>query len=196
MGEYAIRKNDKREIKIGTCESMYYLRYEDKDKVTCQEGSLDPSTELDLFWRLPFPDEDNVQPGEYQKYNRGEPLYKNGVYGAEYFSDPTTAKSPGIMQLKDEASGLLVNVACYQGEKLPAGNADFKPFWNGKGNAYELAFVKNTKAGVLPVVRCKFCGQMWRYSWEEILPFVNGELKNRLAKYAMAESVSDFQGAV
>ena len=34
MGEYAIRKSDNDCIKIGTCEDMYYLRYEDQDKVT------------------------------------------------------------------------------------------------------------------------------------------------------------------
>ena len=33
MGEYARRKSDNESIKIGTCESMYYLRYEDRDKV-------------------------------------------------------------------------------------------------------------------------------------------------------------------
>ena len=39
MGEYAIRKSDNDCIKIGTCEDMYYLRYEDQDKVTPDSGS-------------------------------------------------------------------------------------------------------------------------------------------------------------
>ena len=39
MGEYAIRKSDGESIKIGTCEDMYYLRYEDRFKVTPEEGS-------------------------------------------------------------------------------------------------------------------------------------------------------------
>lgn len=163
---------------------MYYLRFEDRNKVTALENSLDPSEELDLFWRLPFPDEDHVQPGEYKNYKRGERLYKTSEHGYSVdFSDPTTVDNPGTIQLKHEDSGLLINVHCYHGEKLPECSAGMKAFWNGKGSAYELAFVKNTKDGVRPVVRCRFCNQMWRYSWEEILPYVNGELKERLLKH-------------
>ncbi len=31
MGEYAKRASDGVEVKIGTCEAMYYLRFEDRD---------------------------------------------------------------------------------------------------------------------------------------------------------------------
>jgi len=35
-----------------------------------------------------------------------------------------------------------------------------------------------------PIVRCRHCGEMWGYSWEEILPYLQDqELKNRLEKY-------------
>lgn len=60
MGEYAIRKSDRESIKIGTCSDMYYLRYEDQDKVTPDEYSS-----FGCRWRIPFPDEDNILPGEY-----------------------------------------------------------------------------------------------------------------------------------
>lgn len=66
MGEYAIRKSDGRSIKIGTCESMYYLRYEDRRKVTPEEGSG-----FGYYWPLPFPDEDSIEPGEYTSCFRG-----------------------------------------------------------------------------------------------------------------------------
>jgi hypothetical protein len=33
MGEYATRKSDNEYIKIGTCESMYYLRFDDINQV-------------------------------------------------------------------------------------------------------------------------------------------------------------------
>jgi hypothetical protein len=66
MGEYAIRKSDGESIKIGTCESMYYLRYEDRFKVTPEEGSG-----FGYYWRLPFPDEDCIRPGEYDSCFRG-----------------------------------------------------------------------------------------------------------------------------
>ena len=40
MGEYA--KYNNQEIKIGTCETMYYLRYEDRHKVKALKGNVDP----------------------------------------------------------------------------------------------------------------------------------------------------------
>ena len=60
MGEYAIRKSDRQSIKIGTCEDMYYLRYEDQDKVTPESGS-----DFGFRWRIPFPSEDKILPGDY-----------------------------------------------------------------------------------------------------------------------------------
>jgi hypothetical protein len=184
MGEYAKRKSDGTEVKIGTCESMYYLRYEDRNKVKKIPNSLDASREKNLFWRIPFPDEDAVQVGEYDDYSRSERLYKPGKYGAEDFTDKETIDSPGTMQMRHE-SGLLVNVKCYHGEKIPEGNDDFRPGWNGRSWFYELAHIKNLENGeVLPVVRCRHCGQMWRYSWAEILPFIQDKiLKARLEIY-------------
>ena len=69
MGEYAYRKSDNQYIKIGTCENMYYIRYEDRFKVRPDEGySLDCSKELNLIWRLPFPSEDHIQIGNYEPF--------------------------------------------------------------------------------------------------------------------------------
>ncbi len=185
MGEYAIRKSDGAEIKIGTCESMYYLRYEDKDKVKKIPHSLDANTEKNLFWRLPFPDEDNILPGQYDNHNRGERLYKDRETESQCckdFSCPETIDSPGIIQLT-HPSGLLVNMPCYHGEKLPEGLGDLKTFWNGRSWFYELSSVKNTEEGILPIVHCRFCNHAWRLTWDEIMPYLHGELKTRLEKH-------------
>ena len=187
MGEYAKYKGE--EIKIGTCESMYYLRYEDRGKVTAIPHSINPALEKDLFWRLPFPDEDNINPGEYDHYNRGYRLYKpietpgTQPNSHESFADPETFENPGTIQLRDDNSGLMANVNCYHGGKLPVNSEDAKFFWNGKGWFFELAFIKNTGSGVEPVVRCKCCGNMWRYTWGDVLPYIHGEIKARLEKH-------------
>ena len=175
MGEYA--KHNGQRVKIGTCESMYYLRFEDRFSVRKEPDSLDPATETNLFWRLPFPDEDAIQPGHYEQYNRGSVLTT--------FTDPGTAETPGTLQVS-HPMGLLLNVACYHGEKLPEASKDFKPHWNGKGNFFELAFIKNAENSILPVVRCRACGHMWSYSsWDDILPQIHDEgLRERLEKYA------------
>ncbi|MBX9771789.1 MAG: hypothetical protein K2X29_10480 [Candidatus Obscuribacterales bacterium] len=192
MGEYARRKSDRQEIKIGTCENMYYLRYEDRMRVSKIPHSLDPNTELDLRWRLPYPDEDHILPGDYDDYSRGELLYKIDETG--YCTDPDALPisndAVGIIQLHHEC-GLLVNVPCYHGQRLPQGDGEIKTFWNGKGGFFELQFVKNTADGVKPIVGCKYCRHMWRFEWSYVLPFLRGKLKERLSVYAPAVEITE-----
>lgn len=182
MGEYALNLQTRNDCKIGTCENMYYLRYEDRNKVQHIPGNIDPSTEINLRFRLPFPDEDDTQIGSYEKYDRGITLFKTNERGrVEWYQDEKG--EPGLIQLKHPC-GLLVNATCYHGEKLPTGNEDFRPCWNGKGPAYELAFVKNTTDGVLPIIRCRWCGEMWRCEWRDVIDFVPDEtLRDRLRKH-------------
>jgi hypothetical protein len=61
MGEYA--KYSGREVKIGTCEDMYYLRYDQRHLVERVSGSVDViSLAHVLRFRFPWPDEDHVSP--------------------------------------------------------------------------------------------------------------------------------------
>ena len=43
MGEYAQRISDGERVKIGTCEDMLYLRFEDRAKVSALAGNVDPN---------------------------------------------------------------------------------------------------------------------------------------------------------
>lgn len=184
MGEYARRKRDGVEVKIGTCSDMYYIRYEDRDKVARLQNSLDCSVEFNLRWRLPFPDEDKVKIGEYEDYCRG--------CGLSGFNDyDGMIDNVGTLQLTHE-SGLLINVPCYHGIKLPdITGPKVGAFWNGKSNHIELSSVKNMPDGTLrPVIRCRYCGESWRSEWEYVLPHLyDRELKERLEVYA-AKAVS------
>lgn len=184
MGEYAEYNGEM--VKIGTCESMYYLRHEDREKVNPVEGSLDPRTCHNLFWRLPFPDEDNVTPGDYERFDRGVPL---GVA----FEGP--AEPEGIIQLT-HACGLMINYPCHHGhtQERPGG-AGVGVFWNGRAQwFYELAHIKNMPDGTFRAVyRCRFCGKMWSIGPEDWPEFrqhiVDEELAKRLDKYFSCCSV-------
>jgi hypothetical protein len=117
-----IRKSDGARVKIGTCESMYYLRLEDRDAVTPERGSG-----FGWYWRLPFPDEDHILPGDYGDYSRGERLWKkdesekplNAQRHDIDFADDEATKKPGRVQLHHDSS-LLLSVACYHGGRLAA----------------------------------------------------------------------------
>ena len=182
MGEYAVRISDNTEVKVGTCEMMYYLRNEDKDKVR-----LLPGQSFGDFWRLPFPDEDEVLPGAYENYNRGQRLYKvhksNTLTGQDYIEHFEPELEPGSLQIKHEC-GILVNMPCYHGAKLPEPGPGQKVFWNGKSWFLELPWIKRTTKATRYVVRCRWCREMWSYSWDDIQEWIpEGELKERLRSY-------------
>ncbi len=185
MGEYATRRSDGEQIKIGTCESMYYLRWDDINQVQLNGYSL---RQPGLWFRLPFPDEDHQQPGDYDDYSRAIRLLP---YQAEDEPAPVcfelNGTKAGTLQVRHEGSGLLLNVACHHGQKLPQGSDEIRPFWNGKDPfPWELYMVKNHEGqGLLPIVRCRHCGDTYRADWAGVLPHIADEvLRNRLTDYA------------
>lgn len=190
MGEYATRRADGQKIKIGTCEDMFYLRIEDSNKVDPISGNVDAAIATGLRFRLPYLDEDDKQPGEYEDFNRGLRLWRTIKEGErewteDYKPDGLADAEAGYLQLRHEASGLLLSVPCHHGERLPEVGPNVRAFWNGKGHSIELYAVKRTPAGVVPVIRCRHCRMMWVDTWADVLPFVPGaELRARLAKHA------------
>ncbi len=189
MGEYA--KLGNQEIKIGTCENMYYLRYEDRLRVTKCAHSLDPARETGLRFRLPFPDEDSIQPGNYEPFERGIRLFKRvkdertGNTRVVDYEFPDSVEDPGSIQLTHK-SGLLINVKCYHNERLPKANEDINVHWNGKTYAFELCCIKSLPDNkTKPVIWCQHCRQMWACDWKDILEYINDEvLRERLEVYA------------
>lgn len=184
MGEYAIRKSDGERIKIGTCESMYYLRYEDRHKVSPEPHSLDPAHTEGLHWRLPVPEEDHIQPGDYTATMPTVRLYKTTAKYTEDFNPHGAELYPGKIQLRHE-SGLYLSVKCYHGARLPEESSDITAGWNGKSWNFELYGLKNTDdRGVLPLVHCRHCHKLWVFDWPDIWDYIpKGELKNRLDPY-------------
>src|SRR5947199_3445544 len=79
MGEYAMYGGV--QVKIGTCENMYYLRADQRDQVWVMPGNVDPMDAEALGvirFRLPWPDEDHIEPGAFERYDRAL-----GLYGVE-----------------------------------------------------------------------------------------------------------------
>lgn len=71
MGEYATYKGE--QVKLGTCENMYYLRAEQRGLVHGGDAPSNFSAEglAVIRFRFPFPDEDDVEPGHFEDYDRG-----------------------------------------------------------------------------------------------------------------------------
>jgi hypothetical protein len=181
MGEYALDQTGN-EIKIGTCSNMYYLRYGDRLSVRPKDNNVNPSEELNLYWRLPFPDEDSIQPGYYGDAFRCVQL----PYAFEEKHMKDSIKQPGLIQLHNSDMGIHVNLTCYHNQKLPEASEDCKPFFNGKSPAFSLMSIKNTKDGIVFRVDCNGCRNSWLCDFEEIEPYIyDQELKARLKAYTV-----------
>jgi len=76
MGEYA--EFNGREIKVGTCEDLYYLRADQAGRVRKTRAGhtnlADPDVLKVVRFRFPWPDEDGTEPGAFEAYGRSIPL--------------------------------------------------------------------------------------------------------------------------
>lgn len=109
MGEYAKLKGTGAEIKIGTCENMYYLRYDQRDQVWPQAHSLNPSdreTQRSIRFRFPWPDEDANAPGDFDDPFRRLAVHVPAPEGVDHSSVQFTSNSP---------KGYLVSLPCPEG---------------------------------------------------------------------------------
>ena len=191
MGEYAIRKSDRTEIYLGVCQSMHTLRWEDRNSVDPRRNSLNPSCTPNLWWRLPVPEEDHTLPGDY-------PTDWACVTLADYSDDtgerieyaPSGDPGAGVLHVHHREAGILVTMPCHHGGMLPDMGKS-RALFSGKPPLwYELCGVKNHKGpdgtiALLPLVRCRICGHMFRDCWAGVLPhLIDGTLRERLTDYA------------
>lgn len=161
MGEYA--KYAGQEIKIGTCEDMYYLRFDQRDKVMPLSGSVNPRgpQAFGIRFRFPWPDEDHIGPGSFGDYSRalaihGLPMPDGVAHYSVQFQSPR---------------GYLVSLPCPEGQDKSHG---LKVTRNGFAGAVRLVQQKLLADGrVVPVMQCGGCGGAWRVEEpEEIIQIV------------------------
>lgn len=176
MGEYAKRKKDGVDIKIGTCSSMYYCRYDQRNEVNY------PCMSYDLCWRIPTPDEDGIKPGDFN-YS----LLKEGGYipwklriDTSKFDEDDIVKlkqSEGTLQLREPKMGLLVNIRCPHGlpmEQFKINNEGIviSMGYNGLRDTLYLRGLKNEHKELKVLIECSCCGSMWSTSFNEIEPMI------------------------
>ena len=178
MGEYAIRKKDRQEIKIGSCESMYYCRYEQLNEIEY------PHPTENCIWRIPVPSEDGYEPGNFPygyKTAHGYIMCQLLLDEDNIPCKDTIAQDEGLVQARVEDLGLIINVTCNHGLRLPESTPSAKFFWNGKRNPLYLSGLKNTEKELKVVISCSACGSAWSCSFNEIEPaIIDMEMKLRL----------------
>ena len=189
MSEMATRLSDGQKVKIGSCENMYYCRWDQRKEVSY------PYMTTGLHWRLPLPDEDGIKPGDFEDYKilkYDERLRTSFIpYDAMLKESRLTdedkelmAKNVGIVQTTVKALGLLVNVPCYHGLKLPDSvEGGVKFFWNGKRDALYFSGVINKEKELMVLMECAACGEAWSMPYQDAEPlFRSLRMKLRLLK--------------
>lgn len=157
MGEYATIKATGDNVKIGTCESLYYLRFDQRELVIPEAGWPDI-----YRYRFPFPDEDS-RPIEdmmsVDRFERGVTVY--GVKppeGTEHYS----------VQFRNDSIGYNLCIECP--ESHAHGEEGFGPIdvngvkvhRNGFRGAVQLVSQRYLDGKLMCVLRCA-CGAMWRF---------------------------------
>ena len=151
MGEYATRASDGQEIKLGTCESMYYIRAEPRHAVRALPNSLNLASDdvYSVRFRFPWPDEDGTKPGDFGldgRYERAVGVDFPASSDVEHYTVQFTARE-----------GYVTSLPCPEGTPNPAIHR------NGFAGAVQLVQQKLLRDGrLVPVLRCGGCGTMWR----------------------------------
>jgi hypothetical protein len=147
MGEYA--KFCGQEIKIGTCEDMYYLRYDQAHLVSPMSGNVDPVRDrAGLRFRFPFPDEDSVSPGEFDNPFRSASVYVDDVdwEGIDHHT----------IQFRNDR-GLIVNLPCPE-----VGGNPLRIMKNGYAGNIAVVQQRWVDGILVTVCQCGSCGAAFR----------------------------------
>ena len=162
MGEYALLNGES--VKIGTCEDMYYLRFDQRRKVHHERGNVNPVADVAaLRFRLPWPDEDQIAPGSFKDYHRSL-----RVYG---YTMPEGVDH-GSIRFRHEA-GYLLSMPCPEGDGYTTPNdsrlhsdhtaTSIRVHRNGFNGGAALVAQKYIEGvGLVPIMKCLSCGSMWR----------------------------------
>jgi hypothetical protein len=157
VGEYATFRGSS--IKIGTCENMYYLRADQRHEV---DGyTFGPDVLGVVRFRFPFPQEDSVEPGAFEDYDRGERI--------PGWRLPAEFDDHGIVQFTATA-GYNLCVPCPE----QFGHEGFGPVpvelesggtigvhRNGFRGSPQVAFQGYRQGHLATIVKCGSCGAMW-----------------------------------
>lgn len=175
MGEYAIRKSDGAEIKIGTCENMYYLRFDQRHLVKGMRGNVDPNDDSEVCsvrFRFPFPWEDAIQPGEFLDSDARIKLHNVSL-------------PDGVDHSKvqfQNAAGVLISLPCPLSTEGKAFEAQTGLKFGFNGYSGDVGIVQQRKlspTGPLALIcQCGVCGTRFNLPTKaDVAPIVEACLK-------------------
>lgn len=155
MGEYA--KYNGKEVKIGTCEQMYYLRADQVSLIQPLNGSVNPRSKAQaeqIRFRFPFPQEDGTEPGAFEDFD-----YSLGLYGIE---PPEDIEHHFLQFVRNypHSGGLLLSIACPRSKEGKA--SSIKVCYNGYSGPIGINSQRLVDGKLVLICACGDCGALYR----------------------------------
>jgi hypothetical protein len=169
MGEYILL--DGETCKLGTCESLYYVRYSDLARWVAEGrteraglANAEPADYLKgaYRFRFPFPDEDAAPDGPA----RGDYYWEHDSERGELLPAP-----PAVLELADKHYSVSAQCEVRTAEiervhwtlPCPVGPETDEDTHTPPTRGYVYLVAQRPCAGALwPVVKCAYCFAMWR----------------------------------
>lgn len=176
MGEYA--KLNGEDIKIGTCEQMYYLRADQVQLIESVSGSVNPQRKEEaesIRFRFPFPDEDHVEPGAFEPYDRAFSVWDVEVpEDIEHYHLQFTRNYPS-------SGGILLSTPCPHSKEGKA--SGLKWSYNGYSGPVGIHSQRLVNEQLVLILRCMDCGALWRVpTLEEAKPILAKLTENEISR--------------
>lgn len=150
-------------VKIGTCENLDSLRADQMTAVEPMPGNIDPvrDAEKGIRFRFPWPDEDEVNPGEFAQLRRSVALDAEMPPGVEH----------SRVQFQADA-GYLLSMPC------PEGTPNISVARNGFGGAVRLVQQRWMGGKLVAICECGGCGARFRYeTFIDAAPLIQAALR-------------------
>lgn len=181
MGEYVTHNGQS--VKIGTCESLYYVTLEQFKKelprMRQESGNLPPAEYLNpshrFRFRFPFPDEKDTEIGNYQNHDRGYLLRFPKKLGVEIHHSNMFFRTDSI---KKNPPPIGINIHCPVSENFPKKLNVYDWSRSREHTAVEVLrqgivtdhdqIQSGRKTEIQTIVRCPYCGELSRLSFEEV----------------------------
>lgn len=191
MGEYAVRKIDKKTVKIGTCSRMYYMTLGQIKDVIFDSGFEEYLG--NLIFRPFLPSEEGIKVGDFKDFNvdfNETRIFVDSEKAKEELND-LCLKVPGIVQVPVKSNnidaGIHLNVRCYHGafvKDLEEIKNDFvRIFYNGfNSNVFHISRVGIKDKNIQIYFSCGLCGKTFCMDYDEFLNdwFCYGDYKKYL----------------
>ncbi|MCR5697735.1 MAG: hypothetical protein K6G73_12250 [Marinilabiliaceae bacterium] len=173
MGEYAKRKKDGAEVKIGTCNQMYYCTLKDRHSV-----EYDFDYEQTYYWRLPMMG-DYTQAGEGEAFDwrSSSATCINSDRLWQLLKEQDGAKAESNMRKYSKSTqvvlptGVIFSIKCLHGFLLPnikSEDIEYGAQFNGKRSDIRISYIRTKGDSVDVAVECVHCGTSWLLSVEEL----------------------------